>query len=61
VDDGDRPVTEAKVNDVIEVRLTLIAPNDLNFLVLEDALPAGCEPIDTSLATTSSQVPPPGL
>ena len=61
VDDGDRPVTEARVNDVIEVRLTLIAPNDLNYLVLEDPLPAGCEAIDSSLATTSSVVPPAGI
>jgi uncharacterized protein YfaS (alpha-2-macroglobulin family) len=41
------------VNDVITVKLTLIAPNDLHFLVLEDPFPAGCEAIDTSLQTSS--------
>jgi len=61
VDDGDTTVSEAQVNDVIEVRLTLIAPNDLNFLVLEDPLPAGCEAIDTSLLTTSSALSSPEL
>jgi uncharacterized protein YfaS (alpha-2-macroglobulin family) len=48
-----RPITEARVGDVIEVKLTLIAPNDLHYVVVEDPLPAGTEGIDTSLATTS--------
>jgi len=34
--------------------LTLVAPNDLYYLVMEDPLPAGCEAIDTSLKTTSA-------
>ncbi|MFQ5576880.1 MAG: alpha-2-macroglobulin, partial [Anaerolineae bacterium] len=46
-------VREAKLGDVIRVDLTLIAPNDLYYLVLEDPLPAGGEAIDTGLATTS--------
>ncbi|MHB0856920.1 MAG: Ig-like domain-containing protein [Anaerolineae bacterium] len=47
------PLASAQVNDVITVSLTVIAPNDLYFLVVEDPLPAGCEAIDSSLATTS--------
>ncbi|MEW5957615.1 MAG: Ig-like domain-containing protein [Chloroflexota bacterium] len=47
------PITQAKVGDTIEVRLTLIAPNDLHYVVVEDPFPAGTEGIDTSLATTS--------
>jgi uncharacterized protein YfaS (alpha-2-macroglobulin family) len=35
------------------VRLTIVAPNDLYYVVLEDPIPAGCEIVDTSLATTS--------
>jgi len=46
-------VSEAQVGDVIQVKLTLIAPNDLYYLVVEDMLPAGAEAIDTSLDTTS--------
>jgi hypothetical protein len=38
---------------VIRVKLTLIAPNDLHYVVVEDPFPAGAEGIDTSLATTS--------
>lgn len=48
-----KPVTEATVGDTIEVKLTLVAPNDLHYVVLEDPLPAGTEGIDQSLATTS--------
>ncbi|MGQ9501556.1 MAG: Ig-like domain-containing protein [Anaerolineae bacterium] len=46
-------VKEVKVGDVIRVDLTLIAPHDLHYLVVEDMLPAGAEAIDTGLATTS--------
>jgi hypothetical protein len=46
-------VREAKLGDVIRVDLTVIAPNDLYYLVVEDPLPAGAEAIDTGLATTS--------
>ncbi|NLF00792.1 MAG: alpha-2-macroglobulin, partial [Anaerolineales bacterium] len=47
------PISEAGVSDVVEVRLTIIAPHDLYYVVVEDPLPAGGEAIDTSLATTS--------
>jgi hypothetical protein len=46
-------VREAKLGDVIRVDLTIIAPNDLYYVVVEDPLPAGAEAIDTGLATTS--------
>lgn len=46
-------VQEIKVGDVVRVKLTIIAPNDLYYVVVEDPLPAGGEAIDTTLATTS--------
>jgi uncharacterized protein YfaS (alpha-2-macroglobulin family) len=46
-------VTQVKLGDVIRVDITLIAPNDLYYLRLEDPLPAGAEAVDTGLATTS--------
>jgi hypothetical protein len=46
-------VREAKLGDVIRVNLTIIAPNDLYYVVVEDPLPAGAEAVDTGLATTS--------
>jgi hypothetical protein len=54
VDDEDgQPISAANVGDVIEVKITVIAPNDLHYVVVEDPLPAGAEGIDASLATTS--------
>ena len=46
-------VSQAVVGETYEVRLTIVAPNDLYYVALEDPLPAGCEAVDTSLATTS--------
>jgi uncharacterized protein YfaS (alpha-2-macroglobulin family) len=60
-DAPERPIAEAQVNDVVNVKLTMIAPNDLHYLVLEDPLPAGCEAIDTSLETTSRYAQGPAL
>jgi uncharacterized protein YfaS (alpha-2-macroglobulin family) len=44
---------EVEVGDTVQVKLTIVAPNDLYYVMLEDPLPAGGEGIDTSLATTS--------
>jgi uncharacterized protein YfaS (alpha-2-macroglobulin family) len=48
-----RAIDEAQVGDVIQVKLTLIAPNDLHYVVVEDPFPAGAEGVDQSLKTTS--------
>ncbi|MFW6136353.1 MAG: alpha-2-macroglobulin family protein, partial [Chloroflexota bacterium] len=41
------------VEELVQVRLTIIAPHDLYYVVVEDPLPAGAEPVDPTLATTS--------
>jgi len=46
-------IDEAGVGDVIQVKLTIIAPNDLHYVVVEDPFPAGAEGVDQSLKTTS--------
>ena len=46
-------VDSAQVGDVIKVKLTIIAPTDLHYVVVEDPLPAGFEGVDLSLKTTS--------
>jgi uncharacterized protein YfaS (alpha-2-macroglobulin family) len=48
-----QPISEAKVGDFIQVKLTIVAPNDLHYVVVEDPFPAGVEGVDSSLATTS--------
>lgn len=57
----DVPVTEAQVGDTIQVKLTIVAPSNLYYLVVESPLPAGAEAIDPSLATTSQVYQGPGL
>ncbi len=59
--DPSQAISGASVNETVVVTLTLVAPNDLYYLVLEDPLPAGCEAIDTSLETTSQAAPQPGI
>jgi len=54
-------VSQANAGDVVQVRLTIVAPHDLYYVVVEDPLPAGAEAIDTSLATTSLLEQEPGL
>ena len=54
-------VNKVEVGDVVQVRLTIIAPHDLYYVVVEDPLPAGAEAIDPSLATTSLTADGPGL
>ncbi len=54
-------VDHASVGETVQVRLTIIAPHDLYYVVIEDPLPAGCEAIDTSLETTSLLSQEPGL
>ncbi|MBX3000013.1 MAG: Ig-like domain-containing protein [Caldilineaceae bacterium] len=46
-------INSAAVGDVISVTVTLQAPADIHFLLLEAPIPAGTEPIDSSLATES--------
>lgn len=48
-----KPLTSGKVGDTIEVVLTIIAPNDLYFVVVEDPLPSGAASIDPGLDINS--------
>lgn len=52
--EGQR-VERAKVGDVISVTVTVVAPRDLYQVLVEVPIPAGTEPIDPRLATTSVQ------
>ncbi len=54
-------IQSAKVGDYVKATLTLVAPNDLYYLVLEDPLPAGFEAVDNTLKTSSYVVETPQL
>lgn len=53
-ENGDCPeLYEIRAGETVRVKLTIVAPNDLYYVIVEDPLPAGGEAIDTGLATTS--------
>ena len=47
------PITEAPVGEPVQVTLTIIAPNDLHYVVVEDPIPAGADAVNPELETTS--------
>jgi alpha-2-macroglobulin len=53
------PVTSVAEGDLVRVRLRITVPSTRNFVVLDDALPAGLEAVDLSLRT-ASLLPGPG-
>ncbi|MCB0201047.1 MAG: alpha-2-macroglobulin, partial [Anaerolineae bacterium] len=57
----EQNVGEAAVGDTLQVKLTIVAPTNLNYLIVESPLPAGAEAIDPSLLTTSIVYQEPGL
>jgi alpha-2-macroglobulin len=58
---SNQPISEAKIGDTIQVKLTIVAPTNLYYLIVESPLPAGAEAIDPSLLTTSLVYEGPGL
>jgi uncharacterized protein YfaS (alpha-2-macroglobulin family) len=53
--EGDKkntPITSARVGEQIRVTLTIVVPETLNYVVIEDPIPAGTQSINTSLQTT---------
>jgi len=50
--DSDEPITQARVGEVVQARLTIIVPNAVNYIRVDDPLPAGAEGIDPNLNTS---------
>ncbi|GAB4521584.1 MAG: hypothetical protein OHK0046_33170 [Anaerolineae bacterium] len=62
LDDPEKAtITEARIGEVVQVRLTIIAPNDLHYVVIEDPLPAGTQAINPGLTTEQQIGTRPGL
>ncbi len=49
------PLTSIPVGEQVRVELTVIAQNNLNYVVIEDFFPAGAEAIDPNLLTSPGQ------
>jgi hypothetical protein len=58
--DRPDPVVGVTEGELVRVRLRLTVPDDRQFLILDDALPAGLEAVDLSLRT-ASLTPGPGV
>lgn len=58
--DRPAPIVSAVEGELVRVRLRVTVPEDRQFLILDDALPAGLEAIDLSLRT-ASLTPGPGV
>ena len=52
------PAPSAHAGDALLARLTVTAPSDQYYVVVEDPFPAGMEPIDGSLLTAPTGMPP---
>jgi uncharacterized protein YfaS (alpha-2-macroglobulin family) len=50
----DTGLASAPAGQTLRVKLTIVAPQDLHYVVIEDPLPAGAEAVDLSLKTTSA-------
>ena len=51
-DDRSTPITEIEQGETFLARLTIVVPNTLHYVVIEDYLPAGVEAVDQSLQTS---------
>jgi uncharacterized protein YfaS (alpha-2-macroglobulin family) len=49
----EKPLTEFKAGENYKGHIALVVPQDLNYILVQDLLPAGFEPVDMTLATTS--------
>jgi uncharacterized protein YfaS (alpha-2-macroglobulin family) len=58
--DAATPVTSVAAGQLVRVRLRITVPADRQFVVVDDALPAGLEAVDLSLRT-ASLAPGPGV
>jgi hypothetical protein len=54
--DTENPVIEAQQGELLLVRVTIVAPHALHYVVVEDPLPAGLEAVDQSLSTSPQSV-----
>jgi alpha-2-macroglobulin len=56
--DGGTPITRVAEGDLVRVRLRIAVPSMRQFVVVDDALPAGLEAVDLSLRTASAMAGP---
>ncbi len=51
----EKALTSAPAGEMVEVRLTVVVPQEAHYVAVEDYIPAGAEILDTSLKTSQQQ------
>ena len=54
LDDPKTPITENQRGDLVRVRLTVVVPAAMHYIVVDDPLPAGFEAIDSTILTDTA-------
>ena len=54
LDDSKNPITEIQRGQLVRVRLTMVVPDALYYIVVDDPLPAGLEAVDASIMTDTT-------
>jgi uncharacterized protein YfaS (alpha-2-macroglobulin family) len=57
-DDRENPVTQAAQGELLLARLTIVVPNSLHYVIMDDPLPAGVEALDPHLETSQQVTAP---
>ncbi|NDJ75176.1 MAG: SH3 domain-containing protein, partial [Chloroflexi bacterium] len=60
-DPDGTPIDTADVGEPVQVTVTIIAPNNLHYVVIEDPIPAGADAVNPNLNTTSQVGTQPNL
>ncbi|MCJ7783899.1 MAG: hypothetical protein MUP41_08185, partial [Desulfobacterales bacterium] len=58
LDDLNTPVTQANQGELLLARLTVVAPNSLHYVMVDDPLPAGLEAVNQALETSLQSISP---
>jgi uncharacterized protein YfaS (alpha-2-macroglobulin family) len=56
LDSPSQRIRAARLGDTVRVKVTVVTPADRQRVVLHDLLPAGLEPVDPTLRTTSAEL-----
>jgi uncharacterized protein YfaS (alpha-2-macroglobulin family) len=51
LDDPETPITEIEQGELVKVRLTMVVPSTVRYVVVDDPLPGGLEAVDSTLLT----------
>jgi uncharacterized protein YfaS (alpha-2-macroglobulin family) len=54
LDDPKNPITEIQRGELVRVRLTVVVPAAVHYIVIDDPLPAGLEAVDATILTDTA-------